>query len=42
MVGDVNAFLYPETCELEIMIAEPSYRRKGLAKEATSLMIRYG
>ena len=53
MVGDVNMFLSPlDTSEddsasslmqgeLEIMIAEPSARRKGCATEALSLMIRY-
>lgn len=53
MVGDVNMFLSPlDTSEddaasssvqgeLEIMIAEPTARRKGCATEALSLMIRY-
>lgn len=29
------------TAEAEIMIAEPSYRRKGMAREALQLMFRY-
>ena len=42
MIGDVNLFLYSETTEVEIMIAESEYRRKGLAKEALELMLEYG
>ncbi len=37
-VGDVNLFFYeedePHTCEINIMIAEESQRRKGYAREA--------
>ncbi|KAK0200027.1 GNAT domain-containing protein [Desarmillaria ectypa] len=48
MAGDVNMFLNgaPENrdefmAELEIMIAEPEYRRGGLALEALQLMLQY-
>ncbi|KAK0458166.1 N-acetyltransferase 9-like protein [Desarmillaria tabescens] len=48
MAGDVNMFLNgaPEegdefTAEVEIMIAEPDYRRGGLALEALQLMLQY-
>ncbi|MBN3304881.1 alpha/beta-tubulin-N-acetyltransferase 9 isoform X1 [Amia ocellicauda] len=46
MVGDVNIFLTdpedPSLGELEIMIADPSYRGRGLGKEVTRMMICYG
>ncbi|CAN9508690.1 unnamed protein product [Ophioblennius macclurei] len=46
MVGDVNIFLTdpsdPSLAELEIMIAEPSYRGKGIGKEVTNMMMCYG
>lgn len=46
MAGDVNLFFNdyddPHACEIEIMIAEPKYRRQGFAKEAVQLMIAYG
>lgn len=46
MVGDVNIFLTdpsdPSLAELEIMIAEPSYRGKGIGKEVTNMMMHYG
>ncbi|NXE87623.1 NAT9 acetyltransferase, partial [Menura novaehollandiae] len=46
MVGDVNLFLTntedPTVGEIEIMIAEPSYRGRGFGKEATLLMMGYG
>ncbi|KAK0134351.1 N-acetyltransferase 9 [Merluccius polli] len=45
MVGDVNIFLTDPNdfslAELEIMIAEPSYRGKGLGKEVTCMMMCY-
>uniref|UniRef100_K3WM77 N-acetyltransferase domain-containing protein n=1 Tax=Globisporangium ultimum (strain ATCC 200006 / CBS 805.95 / DAOM BR144) TaxID=431595 RepID=K3WM77_GLOUD len=45
MAGDVNLFFndYDDAfnCEMEIMIAEPKYRRKGFAKEAVELMMAY-
>ncbi|EGC39685.1 hypothetical protein DICPUDRAFT_26513, partial [Dictyostelium purpureum] len=45
MVGDVNIFFneYEDegTGELEIMIAENSSRRKGLAKEALNIIMQY-
>ncbi|KAM8837041.1 alpha/beta-tubulin-N-acetyltransferase 9 isoform 2-T2 [Spinachia spinachia] len=46
MVGDVNIFLTdptdPTLAELEIMIAEPSDRGKGIGKEVTRMMMSYG
>ncbi|XP_022070443.1 N-acetyltransferase 9 [Acanthochromis polyacanthus] len=46
MVGDVNIFLTDPTdsllAELEVMIAEPSYRGKGIGKEVTQMMMSYG
>ncbi|XP_042371295.1 N-acetyltransferase 9-like, partial [Plectropomus leopardus] len=46
MVGDVNMFLTdpadPSLAELEVMIAEPSYRGKGIGKEVTRMMMSYG
>ncbi|XP_017289427.1 N-acetyltransferase 9 [Kryptolebias marmoratus] len=46
MVGDVNIFLTDPTdlsvAELEIMIAEPTYRGRGIGKEVTSIMMCYG
>ncbi|XP_061120816.1 N-acetyltransferase 9 [Syngnathus typhle] len=46
MIGDVNIFLTdptdPSQAELEIMIAEPSYRGKGIGKEVTQMMMNYG
>ncbi|XP_056628116.1 N-acetyltransferase 9 isoform X1 [Triplophysa dalaica] len=46
MVGDVNIFLTdpsdPTLAELEIMIAVPCYRGKGLGKEVTRMMMCYG
>ncbi|XP_011490773.1 N-acetyltransferase 9 isoform X1 [Oryzias latipes] len=46
MVGDVNIFLTdstdPSLAELEIMIAEESYRGKGIGKEVTLMMMCYG
>ncbi|KAF8906345.1 acyl-CoA N-acyltransferase [Mucidula mucida] len=48
MIGDVNMFFNgtPDdvddfTAELEIMIAEPDYRRGGYATEALQLILRY-
>ncbi|TMW62535.1 hypothetical protein Poli38472_005153 [Pythium oligandrum] len=45
MAGDVNLFFNddedPTVCEMEIMIAEPKYRRKGFAREAVRLMMAY-
>ncbi|XP_054899135.1 N-acetyltransferase 9 [Poeciliopsis prolifica] len=46
MVGDVNIFLTdpsdPFLAELEVMIAEPSYRGRGIGKEVTRMMMSYG
>ncbi|XP_015240048.1 PREDICTED: N-acetyltransferase 9 [Cyprinodon variegatus] len=46
MVGDVNIFLTdptdPSVAELEVMIAEPSYRGRGIGKEVTRMMMIYG
>ncbi|KAG6623856.1 n-acetyltransferase 9 [Phytophthora cinnamomi] len=45
MAGDVNLFFNdyddPHACEMEIMIAEEKYRRKGFAEEAVKLMMAY-
>ncbi|CAG8520963.1 6054_t:CDS:10 [Funneliformis mosseae] len=45
MIGDVNLFFNdnddPNVAEIEIMIAEQSYRRLGLAKNALLLMFHY-
>eukprot|EP01065_Artemidia_motanka_P052583 TRINITY_DN9541_c1_g1_i1.p1 TRINITY_DN9541_c1_g1~~TRINITY_DN9541_c1_g1_i1.p1 ORF type:complete len:207 (+),score=87.44 TRINITY_DN9541_c1_g1_i1:119-739(+) len=32
----------PATAEVEVMIAEPDFRRRGLAAEAVQLLMRYG
>lgn len=46
MAGDVNLFFNdyddPGMCEVEVMVAEPRWRRKGLAKEAVLMLMRYG
>ncbi|XP_022598429.1 N-acetyltransferase 9 [Seriola dumerili] len=46
MVGDVNIFLTdptdPSLAELEIMIAEASYRGRGIGKEVIRMMMCYG
>lgn len=45
MIGDVNLFFNvedPSVAEIEVMIAEKVYRRKGLGREALSLMLAYG
>lgn len=46
MAGDVNLFFHdiddPHNAEIEIMIAEPSYRNKGFAMEALNLIMYYG
>jgi len=46
MVGDVNLFLNNvdnrHCAEIEVMIAEPSSRGKGLGLEATVNMMYYG
>ena len=46
MIGDTNIFLSNDNDdvigEIEIMIAEKSFRSKGLGKEALLLMLRYG
>lgn len=43
--GDVNIFLNdheePHTAEIEIMVAEPRSRRRGLAHEALGLFMAY-
>ena len=46
MAGDINLFFFdgdePHLAEIMVMIAEPSLRRHGLAKEAVILMMLYG
>jgi RimJ/RimL family protein N-acetyltransferase len=44
MAGDVNLFnmLSEDGAEVEIMIAEPSCRRRGFGAEAVKLMMLYG
>ncbi|XP_063315128.1 alpha/beta-tubulin-N-acetyltransferase 9 [Pelobates fuscus] len=46
MVGDVNLFLTesenPGLAEIEIMIAEPVFRGRGLGEESVCLMLFYG
>lgn len=46
MAGDVNLFFNDlddkNVCEVEVMIAEERWRRKGLAQEALLMMMRYG
>ncbi|OAJ41755.1 hypothetical protein BDEG_25302 [Batrachochytrium dendrobatidis JEL423] len=46
MIGDVNLYLNDldnaQNAEIEVMIAEPSARRKGFGKCATHMMMRYG
>ncbi|KAF7824902.1 N-acetyltransferase 9-like protein [Senna tora] len=45
MVGDVNIFMNdldnPHTAEIEIMIAEPKSRGKGLGKETVMMMMAF-
>ncbi|XP_076122870.1 alpha/beta-tubulin-N-acetyltransferase 9 [Alosa pseudoharengus] len=45
MVGDVNIFLTDpddhSLAEVEVMIAEPGYRGRGLGKEVTQMMLCY-
>ncbi|KAK3184492.1 hypothetical protein Dsin_031778 [Dipteronia sinensis] len=45
MVGDVNIYMNdldnPQLAEVEIMIAEPKSRGKGLAKESVLMMMSY-
>jgi RimJ/RimL family protein N-acetyltransferase len=46
MAGDVNLFFNDDddasVCEIEVMIAEPAYRRQGFAKEAIKILMAYG
>ena len=44
LCGDVNLFLHPylhPLGELEVMVAEPLSRRKGIAAEALTLLMAY-
>lgn len=44
-VGDVNLFFYeedePQTCEINVMIADKSRRRGGMGAETVRLMLSY-
>uniref|UniRef100_A0A8C6UAH8 Alpha/beta-tubulin-N-acetyltransferase 9 n=1 Tax=Neogobius melanostomus TaxID=47308 RepID=A0A8C6UAH8_9GOBI len=46
MMGDVNLFLTdpgdPSVAELEVMIAEPRFRGKGVGTEVATMMMSYG
>ena len=46
MAGDVNLFFNDEdnchSAEIEVMIAEPECRGKGMGREAVLAMLRYG
>ncbi|KAM9831769.1 alpha/beta-tubulin-N-acetyltransferase 9 [Neosynchiropus ocellatus] len=46
MIGDVNIFLTDPAdtslAELEVMVAESSFRGKGIGKEVTQMMMHYG
>ncbi|XP_075435683.1 alpha/beta-tubulin-N-acetyltransferase 9 [Ascaphus truei] len=46
MLGDVNLFLTepgnPALAEIEIMIAEPGFRGRGIGEESVRLMLFYG
>jgi RimJ/RimL family protein N-acetyltransferase len=45
MAGDVNLYWNdhddPNTAEIEIMVAEVKTRRKGIAREALTLLMAY-
>ncbi|VDD87031.1 unnamed protein product [Enterobius vermicularis] len=41
MIGDVNIFLADGIAELEIMVAETSFRGQGIGTEAAEMMIKY-
>ncbi|MFH4975809.1 hypothetical protein AB6A40_002518 [Gnathostoma spinigerum] len=41
MIGDVNVFLYEDCAELEVMVADKKWRRRGVAREAICLMLTY-
>jgi RimJ/RimL family protein N-acetyltransferase len=42
MIGDVNLYISTTEAEVEIMIAEPDFRRKGLGLEALKMLFTYG
>lgn len=46
MIGDTNLFMMTDadekTAEVEIMIAESSFRSSGRGRESTLLMLKYG
>ncbi len=52
LVGDINLFLnkeseapsdaYTKVAEINVMIAEPSGRRRGLGQEACKMMMQFG
>ena len=45
LIGDVNLFFNDynsdKSCEIEVMIANPNHRRKGLAKESLFLLMNF-
>ncbi|PVU93933.1 hypothetical protein BB561_002923 [Smittium simulii] len=45
IIGDVNLYLNdtenPNRAEIEVMIAEPEFRNKGIATEALNIMMNY-
>jgi hypothetical protein len=47
MIGDVNIFFndpdnVPTFGEIEVMIAEPEYRKSGRGREALKMIMGYG
>jgi len=41
MCGDVNLFIRDEENEIEVMVAEPKSRQKGIAKESLFLFMKF-
>lgn len=38
MIGDLNLFIFPEEADINIMIAETDYRRRGIAVECVKFL----